>query len=56
MARLCINCLLAEAPCSAAHLLAKSSRRPASGVHFPTEAPRPRQSNTTVGLKDQCEF
>jgi hypothetical protein len=56
MPRLCINCLLAESPCSASHLLAMSARRPASGVLYLTEPLRPRQSNTSGGLKDQCEF
>jgi len=56
MPRLCINCLLAESPCSASHLLAMSARRPTSGVFFPAEATRPRQNNASGGLKDQCEF
>jgi hypothetical protein len=56
MPRLCINCLLAETPCDAAHLLIAPARSVLSALRQAGSAARPRQQNATGRLKELCEF
>jgi len=56
MPRLCIDCLLAEKPCSASHLLASSARSVLAALRGSGEGKRAHSSNASTGLRELCEF
>ena len=56
MPRLCIDCLLAEKPCSASHLLATSARSMLAALRGSGDAKRAHNANVSTGLRELCEF
>ncbi len=56
MPRLCVDCLLAERPCAASHLLTVSARNMLSVLRPRRELGRAQRPNVLGGLKDLGEF